>query len=325
MRNYKVVLLLFLISVFSLSFVAGCSDVSTSSKSVDEYATLLDYVEQTDFINTYAPAIKAASAVQTDLTSGTQYIIDIRSADAYNQGHISGAVNVSWADIISHVEGLASNPESIVIVCYTGQSAAYAACLLRMLGHDNVYSMAFGMSSWSADFDSWTTNLSNQYATDFETTMHAKGSAVDPPVIETGEKDAADILRKRVEAVLAAGFSDGAVSASTVVPNADDYYIINYWPESDYTAYGHIEGAFQYTPKQDLKSTTNLNKIPADETVVVYCYTGQTSAYITAFLKVLGYNAKSLKFGANNMIYDVMDAHKFSDASVMNYSYVTTP
>ena len=88
---------------------------------------------------------------------------------------------------------------------------------------------------------------------------------------------------------------------------------------------GHIPGAYNYIPRTDLKSSTNLNKIPAEKTVVVYCYTGQNSAYVTAFLKILGYDAKSLVYGTNSMIYDTMPGTKFSVSSIMNYPVVSTP
>jgi len=32
---------------------------------------------------------------------------------------------------------------------------------------------------------------------------------------------------------------------------------------------------------------------------------------VTAYLNVLGYNATSLKFGANSMIYSELESHKF--------------
>jgi rhodanese-related sulfurtransferase len=35
--------------------------------------------------------------------------------------------------------------------------------------------------------------------------------------------------------------------------------------------------------------------------VITYCYTGQTSAAISAYLRVIGYNAKSLMFGMNKL------------------------
>ena len=56
---------------------------------------------------------------------------------------------------------------------------------------------------------------------------------------------------------------------------------------------------------------------------MVYCYTGQNSAPVAAYLRILGYNAKSLKFGANGMIYDDMTKSKWSENAIMNYEYVT--
>jgi rhodanese-related sulfurtransferase len=57
------------------------------------------------------------------------------------------------------------------------------------------------------------------------------------------------------------------------------------------------------------------NLDPSKE-VVTYCWTGQTSSMITAYLSVLGYNTVSLKFGANGMIYDDLESHKFSTPAV---------
>jgi rhodanese-related sulfurtransferase len=317
MRNYRIWVLLFLLP--SLFYFSGCSD----SDNVDEYQVLLDYLEQDDFINTAAPAIKAASDVKIDMTSGSQYVIDIRSNADFVLGHIEGAVNVQLADLLTHVEGLTSDYESIVIVCYSGQTAAYGACMLRLMGFDNVYSMKFGMSSWNSDFDSWSSKLANTFATDFETTDNPKGAEQKAPKVDTGKDKGRDILKAQVKHLLTTGFGEAGISASDVVPNAGDYFIINYWPHDQYLNPGHIAGAYCYVPKEDLKSSTYLKTLPTNQTIVVYCYTGQTSAYVTAYLKVLGYDAKSLKFGANNMIYDEMPGGKFAQNAIMNYEYVT--
>lgn len=324
MRNFKFpIVLLFL----SFVFFMGCSEDSTSSNKVDEHTVLVEYLEGAagDYINTSAPAIKTASAVRTDMTGGNQYLIDIRSTDAYSAGHVEGAINVAFGDLLTHVEAITTNPDNIVIICYSGQTAAYGTCLLRLLGHDNVYSMKFGMSSWHSDFDVWTPKTSNLYVTDFETTAHAVGGNVAAPVLETGFDAPADILRAKVEELFTAGFGAATIGASTVVPNANDYYVVNYWPEAQYLNPGHIEGAYCYVPKVDLKSTTKLHTLPAgvDDTIVIYCYTGQTSANIAAYLKVLGYNAKTLTYGANSMIYDTMPASKFTSEAIMGYEYIT--
>lgn len=43
----------------------------------------------------------------------------------------------------------------------------------------------------------------------------------------------------------------------------------------------------------------NLDKLPADETIYVYCYSGQTAGQAVALLNIAGFDAKSVKFGWN--------------------------
>ena len=85
---------------------------------------------------------------------------------------------------------------------------------------------------------------------------------------------------------------------------------------------GHIEGAIQYTPKNDLKLAQFLKTLPTNKTIVVYCYTGQTSSHVAVFLRALGYDAKTLSFGANNLFYDTMPGTKWVDTECKNYPVV---
>ena len=55
----------------------------------------------------------------------------------------------------------------------------------------------------------------------------------------------------------------------------------------------------------------DLLTLPTDETVVVYCWTGQTAAATIAYLTVLGYDVRSIKFGVNSMIFDALPGHKW--------------
>jgi len=123
---------------------------------------------------------------------------------------------------------------------------------------------------------------------------------------------------------LTEGFTPAAVSSATVFGNLEGYYIVNYWPAAQYDDPGHIPGAVQYTPKETLKLDVDLKTLPTDMPIAVYCYTGQTSAFITAYLRVLGYDAKSILYGTNGMIYDIMAANSmtiFSDTQIMGYDY----
>jgi rhodanese-related sulfurtransferase len=134
-------------------------------------------------------------------------------------------------------------------------------------------------------------------------------------------------LEARVRALLTAGFPAGTISHATLFANLGNYYIVNYWPLSHYLNPGHIPGAIQYTPRVDLKSTTNLKTLPTNRTIVLYCYTGQTSGFVAAaFLRLLGYDARSLLYGANALIYDRMLAGGLTvwrDTEIMNYPFIT--
>ena len=45
---------------------------------------------------------------------------------------------------------------------------------------------------------------------------------------------------------------------------------------------------------------------------IFYCYTGQTAGASIAYLTVLGYDVKSIKFGFNAMYWSELPGHKWS-------------
>ena len=73
--------------------------------------------------------------------------------------------------------------------------------------------------------------------------------------------------------------------------------------EGPFAGRGHLPSAVQYLPMIDLRSTNNLQTIPTNKTVAIYDVNGQVSAKIVAYLRVLGYDAKSILFGANTLFY----------------------
>ena len=276
------------------------------------------------------PSIISAADLQTANAAGQVYIIDLRAANDYDNGHIANAVNVTAGDILNHVDNTdLSGYQKIAVVCYSGQSAAWATSILRLHGYNNAYSLGFGMASWNLSCTgSWDNSIGNGYATYFEGNAETKPAEGDLPDLNTGYDTGEDILESRTNTILGEGFGTNAVAitAATVTQNLDNYYIVNYWPEGEYLNPGHLEGAYQYTPKGSLTLATDLKTLPTDKPIVVYCYTGQTSAYMAAYLRVLGYDAKTLLFGANGMIYDQMTKAKWTnpyDAQTPGYDLVT--
>lgn len=233
---------------------------------------------------------------------------------------------VSLANVVEYVETNNSGDLPIVVVCYSGQSAGHAVMSLRLNGYTSAKVLKFGMSSWHADFDAWTGNCGNS-AIDYSDAWDATTTVPDlpsfsEPMLSTGYEDGGDILDARIEAMLSGGFH--GKSATEVLSNADAYNVLNYWAESDWAHYGHVQGACQLTPGT-LSIEEGLKEVDPDNPNIVYCWTGQTASMITAFLTVLGFEAYDLKFGANGMIYDNLESHKWSSGACMNYEYVTGP
>jgi len=326
---------LFLLSFLFLAvFISSC-EKDDDTPAINESEVLATYLESTDsplkkdFVNTDMPAIIGASEVKTLNETGQVYIIDIRSAADFATGYIKNAHNVAFADLLTHIKGVNLTPYTkVAIVCYTGQTAGYGASLLRLLGYDKVFSLKWGMSSWHADFaGKWNTAIGNgnAFASQFTATATSKGVKGEMPVLTTGKTTGQEILEARVAVLLTEGFGPATVTNQVVFGAPTSYYIMNYWPAAQYAEPGHIPGAIQYTPKETIKLSADLKTLPTNKPLAVYCYTGQTSAFLAAYLRLLGYDAKSILYGANAMIYDKMVAaggmSVFGPSQIMGYEY----
>lgn len=327
LRKFQSIVLIALLSVFVF---VSCSDDDDNGPKMTEAEILLEYLETEagDYINEVGSSIVTAEDVNNEnLTKSDKiYIMDIRDKATYDKGHIKNAVQVNYADILTHVKALdVAKYDRIVLVCFSGQSAAYATTILRYLGYNTVFSMGFGMASWHDDFAAgWKSKLSNAYATQLVTEDTAPGPVTGLPTLSTGKKTGREILEAQAAKLFADGYSGVGVTHDAVFANLSGFYIVNYWPYDRYKDPGHIPGAVNYVPKQDLKSTTLLKTLPTDKPIVVYCYTGQGSGYTSAYLRLLGYDGRSLLYGASSMFWDILGEKgfsRFTEAAVKNYPY----
>ena len=322
--------LFYLLLILPLLFVnTGCSSDDEDNPvdppvEVNQAEVLATALEANNILDGFPSMIKATDVNTAILAGANIYIMDIRSATDFAAGHITGAVNVAATDVVTHYK--ANNletKETVVIACYSGQTAAWATGLLKVAGFTNVKDLKWGMCSWNAATSgSWMgANVNNTRATEFVTTATAKPAAGELPTLNTGATEAAAILENRVAAVAAEGFNPAKVSSDEVFNNLSDYFIVNYWSVDHYN-WGHIPGAMQYTPPADLKLATALKTLPTDKKIAVYCYTGQTSAHVAAYLRTLGYDAKSILFGVNGMSYDSMPGTKWAATEVHDFPLV---
>jgi len=307
----KISLLLFALFLVPTLFLTSCDkgdDPSTGGETAEPAFTILkkhmvdNHLDINKVIKNEAGmkfVVGAPAAADYDAATykSKYYIMDIRNADAFAANRIDGAVNVAFKDILTSAAN--KGGKQILVVCYTGQTACYAAALLRMYGHTNAQALKWGMTGWSANTDAWTGKLGN-VGIESSNWSFANPPAVNvfaEPAISSLSTNGADILKKRVEDVVAAGFK--TVANTAVVASPTDYFINNYFSEVDYLGFGHVTGAQRILPLT-LTDGEYLNLDPSAK-VVTYCYTGQTSAVITACLNVLGYDAYSLTFGMNGL------------------------
>lgn len=336
MRQFKFYLLAFLLPTLFIFTSCGNpgeqSDATTDSltvetTSINEFEILVNYLEENgNFINSKSvPAMIKSKEVHENMGNEKYLVIDLRKQGAYNKGHIEGAINVKTSELINYFENEinTSDYEKIALACYSGQSASYATGVLRLLGYDNVYAMKFGMSFWNSSLAEgvWMKHISSDYQNQLETTANPKSPAGDYPTISTSNSDPKEILKARAQVALSQSYKTLLVKADEMFSNGSSYYIMNYWPDAKYTA-GHIPGAIQYTPKKSLSTTADLATLPTDKPVVTYCFTGQHAGFVTAYLTILGYDARALAYGANSFMNNTLienEWHPFIGEKVHNY------
>lgn len=324
---------LFLILSLTVIFAIGCSKDSTSpGETVNEFKLLTDMGDQ--YFSTYTtaaglPVNVAISAVYPILMdadpANDPFIVDYRSAADFATGHIKNAVNISLAVLADKVEdGTIPTNKTILNVCYTGQTASYATSLLNMLGFE-AQNLLFGMCGVTVDASiagtqKWLTQIAaDEFAAQLTSVETKATQANDFKALATGQKDGVSVLKARMKQILPAGW--GQIAAADVFADPGKYFIVNYWPLAEYTTPGHIPGAVCFEPKNAFKADQMLKYLPFDKTIVIYCYTGQTSAQVVAYLQALGYDAKSLLFGMNGFAYNSMTKSKYA-APADDYSAI---
>jgi len=76
-------------------------------------------------------------------------ILDVRSVDEYNSGHIPGAINISYKEVSTHLDELKSFAEkNVVVYCERGVRARIAQKALEKAGFSGVYHLTGGMARW---------------------------------------------------------------------------------------------------------------------------------------------------------------------------------
>lgn len=313
-------LAIYFIALFVIPALVFTGCKKDDEETFNAQKTLTDYLVAQDLdLNKILDGF--VMAAPDDGNVSAFHVIDIRTADDYAAGHIEGAIRCDLANILT--EAANAGTKGILVVCKTGQTATHAVTLLRLSGYKTAKALKWGMSGWNAQFDVWTANIGSiaDGHANWVTTSAPNNLTYSSPTFTSTSSDPAEILKSRVSEVLANGFI--TTTTTDVLTTPGNYFINNYFNEADYTAFGHINGAYRIQPL--LISEGQINYLDPSKRIATYCYTGQTSAAITAYLRVIGYDAVSVLFGMNKFYNSssAWTASKWTSANAKNLPFVT--
>jgi len=130
MKNKKQFLFLFLL-VFLLS---GCTSDNESSSPSSSYKKIT--------------AEEAKTMIDQD---NSVTILDVRTEEEYNAGHIENAILIPDTSIIDTAESILTDKSATILVyCRSGRRSALAAANLVELGYTNIYDFG-GIIDWEYD------------------------------------------------------------------------------------------------------------------------------------------------------------------------------
>lgn len=76
-------------------------------------------------------------------------VIDARDAGQFAKGHIPGAINMDWRQVLAKRNDIPKN-KPVLIYCNTGSLSAQAGFAMRVAGWDNLRILQGGMEEWKA-------------------------------------------------------------------------------------------------------------------------------------------------------------------------------
>jgi rhodanese-related sulfurtransferase len=322
-------------------FILSCLEDPAPNEIEVEFSStyrLLQHLESKgDYINTSnVPTTLSASIVN----SGQNFfkVIDLRSADEFRAGHIPLSKNIRPDSIFEYIENNIPDSVFVVLVSESGQLSGYITSLFWLAGYTNVYSLNFGIAAWNNDLAINVFKDIKDISRNFEglLTNDEFIKADYSPLPKLNQEYSGNIEEFLIQRCK--NLAEDNFLVENYLQNIIDSYLICYGDLSLYKAHstegpmpgqGHPIGAIHYQHSEiyDFMSNKNLQTIPSDQKIIVYSASGQLSAFVVAYLRLLGYKAYSLKYGASLFIYDRLiwgeytRFHVFKESDVMDYYY----
>lgn len=299
-KRFKFISILMISLVLSFALISCGGEQETPAASAPAVekteAKAAEPVVQADPVEEAAIAYFADKAEDNNITKedafvqlvkegGDFFILDIRRADDYAAGHVKGAVNAPWGPAIA--ENLTKLPDDkpIYLYCYSGQTAGQAVALLNVAGFD-VNSVRYGFKLGISKVEGVEEIIETE-----PNFFDENNSKVDPAIAAavTDYFNTLNADENTKSNIIAAAKAKEMLDASE-----GDITVVSI-RQADAYAEGHIAGAINIPWAKGMQE--QFSQLPKDEQIFVYCYSGQTAGQTVAIMKLLGYDAASIKSG----------------------------
>ena len=132
----------FLFLLIPLIVLAGCGTVETPAPTAGETSLDAEPSYQTISSDEAKKMMDEDSAV---------IILDVRTKDEFDTGHIEGAILIPDDKIEEKAEEILTDKSAVILVyCRSGRRSALASTSLAQLGYTNVYDFG-GIIDWNYD------------------------------------------------------------------------------------------------------------------------------------------------------------------------------
>ena len=119
--------------------LAPAAHADNQAIATDEMAAYLEFVD-------YGGGVIFAEQIPKDEWP-KMLVIDARDAGQFAKGHIPGAINMDWRQVLAKRSDIPRN-KPVLIYCNTGSLSAQAGFALRVAGWDNVRILQGGFNEW---------------------------------------------------------------------------------------------------------------------------------------------------------------------------------
>lgn len=286
----KLTALLLALAVLFTFFSVSCAKEEAAAPAAEE--KVVEKVVEVDAVEAAALAYFAdfpgnriipTDKIMEKMDAGEDFLIlDIRKAADYETGHLKGAVNAPWGPAIADALAWLPDDKPVYVNCYSGQTAGQAVAALNVAGIE-ASSIKYGYNLGIAK----TEGVDAYITTEAAMAPDASGVKYDAD-IKAAVENYFNVIPDKGSNIWPAAKVKEAL-------DADELETVVSIRQADAYAEGHIMGAINIPWGKGMQES--FSQLPMDETFVVHCYSGQTAGQAVAILRLLGYDAVSLKSG----------------------------